>query len=109
MSDTPPSDAGPLGLPEAARRLGVPVRALRRAIRSGRIAAPPGQAAITATATLPAEWLASAQAAVEAQPGAFSAASRPKVPAFARYEGTSAWRKYPNRVREYARFRAAAG
>ena len=33
---------------------------------------------------------------------------RQKVSAFARYEGTSAWRKYPNRVREYARFRAAA-
>ena len=33
---------------------------------------------------------------------------RQKVPAFARYEGTSAWRKYPRRAREYARFRAAA-
>lgn len=105
-SETPPSETGLLGLPEAARRLGVPVRALRRAIRAGRIAAPPH---LTATATLPAEWLATAQAAVEAQPGAFSAASRPKVPAFARYEGTSAWRKYPNRVREYARFLATAG
>lgn len=31
---------------------------------------------------------------------------RPKVPAFARYEGTSAWRKYRRRVRAYARFRA---
>ncbi len=35
-------------------------------------------------------------------------ASRPKVPPFARYEGTSAWRKNRRRVREYARFRAAA-
>ena len=34
--------------------------------------------------------------------------SRQKVPAFARYEGTSAWRKYRRRVREYARFQAAA-
>ena len=33
-------------------------------------------------------------------------ASRQKVPAFARYEGTSAWRKDRKRVREYARFRA---
>ena len=105
-SDIPISDTGPLGLPEAARRLGVPVRALRQAIRTGRIAAPPH---LTATATLPAEWLGSAQAAIEAQPKAFSAAFRQKVPAFARFQGTSAWRKYPNRVREYARFRATAG
>lgn len=34
------------------------------------------------------------------------AASSQKVPAFARYEGTSAWRKDRNRAREYARFRA---
>lgn len=33
-------------------------------------------------------------------------APRQKVPAFARYEGTSAWRKDRKRVREYARFRA---
>ena len=35
-------------------------------------------------------------------------APRQKVPPFARYEGTSAWRKYRRRAREYARFRAAA-
>ena len=35
-------------------------------------------------------------------------APRQKVPAFARYEGTSAWKKYRRRVRAYARFRAAA-
>jgi len=35
-------------------------------------------------------------------------APRQKVPAFARYKGTSAWRKDRRRVREYARFRAAA-
>ncbi len=35
-------------------------------------------------------------------------APRQKVPPFARYEGTSAWRKDRRRVREYARFRAAA-
>ena len=33
---------------------------------------------------------------------------RQKVPAFARFEGTSAWRKYHRRAREYARFQAAA-
>jgi len=35
-------------------------------------------------------------------------APRQKVPAFARYKGTSAWRKDRRRAREYARFRAAA-
>jgi len=33
---------------------------------------------------------------------------RQKVPPFARYKGTSAWRKYRGRVREYAKFLAAA-
>ena len=33
---------------------------------------------------------------------------RPKVPAFARYQGTSVWRSNRRRVREYARFVAAA-
>lgn len=35
-------------------------------------------------------------------------APRQKVAPFARYEGTSAWRKDRRRAREYARFRAAA-
>lgn len=35
-------------------------------------------------------------------------APRPKVPPFARYEGTSVWRKDRKRVRAYAQFRAAA-
>jgi hypothetical protein len=34
-------------------------------------------------------------------------AARPKVPPFARYEGTSAWRKDRRRAREYARYLAA--
>ncbi len=34
--------------------------------------------------------------------------SRQKVPPFARFEGTSAWRKDRRRAREYARYRAAA-
>ena len=33
-------------------------------------------------------------------------AKRQTVPPFARYEGTSAWRKDRKRVREYNRFRA---
>jgi len=35
-------------------------------------------------------------------------APRQKVPPFARFKGTSAWRKDRRRAREYARFRAAA-
>jgi hypothetical protein len=97
MSDTT------IGFPEAARRLGVPLRVLRRAIRTGKIPAPPSHAA---TATLPADWFTAAQAAVEASPKTLSRSFTQKVPPFARYEGTSAWRKYPNRVREYAQFRA---
>jgi len=95
MSDTPT-----LGYPEAARRLGVPIRVLRRAIRTGKIPAPPQRGAL---ASLPAEWLSSVEAAVEAAPNALGRRFTQKVPPFARYEGTSAWRKYANRVREYAR------
>ena len=99
------SDTSTFGFPEAARRLGVSVRALRLAIRAGKIPAPPH---LTATATLTVDWFDSARAAVEASPKALSRACRQKVPAFARYEGTSAWRKYSNRVREYTRFHAKA-
>jgi hypothetical protein len=99
------SDTSKLGFPEAARRLGVPVRILRRAIRTGKIPAPPH---LTAIATLPAEWFASAQAAVEASPNVLSRAVPQKVPAFARYNGTSAWHAHRNRVRNYAHVRAAA-
>ncbi len=35
-------------------------------------------------------------------------APRQKVPPFARYKGTSAWKKNLRGAREYARFRAAA-
>ena len=101
MSETTPS----LGFPEAARRLGVPLRVLRDAIRAGRIPAPPHQGA---TSAIPAEWLDRAQAAVQAQPKVLNRASLLKVRPFSHYEGTSAWHKYQRRVREYARFRAAA-
>ena len=99
------SDTTKFGLPDAARSLGVPLRVLRRAIRAGRIPAP---ANLTATVSLSAEWLNSAQAAVKASPKALTSTAPQRVPAFARYEGTSAWHKYRNRVHEYARFRAAA-
>ena len=49
----------------------------------------------------------------DATPGPAAAASRfgtprPQVPAFARYVGTSAWRKDRRRARAYALFLAAA-
>ena len=99
------NDAATVGFPEAARRLGVPLRVLRDAIHAGRIPAP---AQGGATAGLSADWLKSAEAAVEKSPDALSRRHEQKVPAFARYEGTSAWRKYTNRVREYARYHASA-
>jgi hypothetical protein len=100
------NDTSSLGLPEAARHFGVPLRVLRRAIRTGKVPAPEN---LTATVTLSPEWLASARAAVEASPNALSRKDQQKVPAFARYEGTSAWHKHRVRVRAYARFRAAEG
>ncbi len=35
------------------------------------------------------------------------AAKKQKVPPFARFKGTSAWRKYKSKAREYARFKAS--
>lgn len=94
------------GLPDAARSLGVPLRILRRAIRAGKIPAPPH---LSATVSLTPEWLSRAHAAVKASPNALNRSAHQKVPAYARYEGTSAWHKHRVRVRAYARFRAAAG
>ena len=88
-------------LPQAARQLGVSPRALRQAIRAGHVPAPPQ---LTATATLPPDWTANAKAALEAAPRHLN--PRQKVAPFARYEGTSAWRKYRVRVRAYAQFKA---
>ena len=99
------SEMTKLGFPEAARRLGVTVCVLRRAISTGRLPAPPQ---LGATASLPAEWFASAEAAAKASPKALSRGTAQKTPAFAHYRGTSAWRKYRVRVREYTRFHAKA-
>jgi hypothetical protein len=99
------SEPAKLGFPEAARHFGVSLRVLRHAIRAGKIPAPP---LVSATATLSPEWLERAQAAVAASPGALNRVFAQKVAPFARYEGTSAWRKYHNRVREYAHHRAAS-
>ena len=93
------SNTSTLGLPEAARRLGVSLRVLRHAIRVGDIPAP---ANLPATVALSSEWLASAKATAEANPKALSRSFHQRVPAFARYEVTSAWHKHPNRVRAYA-------
>lgn len=93
------------GYPGAARRLGVSVRVLRGAIRAGRLPAPPHHGA---TARLPADWLTAVEAAVEASPKALRQVFPAKVAPFARYDGTSAWRKYRVRVRAYTRFRADA-
>lgn len=95
------SDTASIGLVEAARRLRVPVRVLRMAIRTGKVPAP---ANLTATSPLSAEWFASAETAADALDGLRRTINQ-RVPAFARYKGTSAWRKYSNRVREYAHFR----
>ena len=97
------SDSTTMGLPQAAHHLGVPVRTLRRAIRAGRLPAPAG---LTATSALPAGWLEQAQATIEASPKTLVATVHQRVPPFARYEGTSAWRKYRNRVREYSQSNA---
>jgi hypothetical protein len=97
------SEPTTLGFPEAAARLGVSLRVLRHAIRAGKIPAP---AENTAVARLSADWLASAQKAVEANPTALNRAFPQKAPPFARYQGTSAWRKYAVRVRAYAAAKA---
>jgi hypothetical protein len=93
-----------ISLPDAAHRLGVPLRVLRHAMRAGTIPAP---AHLTATSALPAGWLREAEAAIEAAPHALRRTTKQKVPSFARYEGTSAWRKYTVRVREYRHFLAS--
>ena len=95
------SDTTTIGLPEAARSLGINLRALRQAIRAGRI---PGPTRVTATAGFTVDWLNGAEKAMQAEP--FRGTKAPRVPAFARYEGTSAWRKYKDRVRAFAAFKA---
>jgi hypothetical protein len=95
------NDTSNLGFPAAARQLGVSLRVLRHAIRTGKIAAP---AQNTATASLSGAWLAEAGKAAP-----FSRALKPRrVQPFAHYEGTSAWRKYKDRVRDYNNYHATA-
>ena len=98
------SETATISLHEAARSLGASIRVVRRAIRAGKLPAPPQ---VGATALVPREWLARAKAAAEATPGILGNAAPQKAPPFARYEGTSAWRKYRNRVREYESYKAS--
>jgi hypothetical protein len=99
------NETSKLGFPEAAAHFGVSITVLRRAIRAGAIPAP---AKVNAVAVLSDEWIASVKAAVQESPAALSRRLPQRVPAFARYEGTSAWRKYASRVRDYAQFKAHA-
>jgi hypothetical protein len=94
-----------IGFPEAAERFGVPIWVLRRAIRDGKIPAPVDASAV---AQLSEEWIASVAEAVQKSPAALSRHLKQRVPPFARYNGTSAWRKYASRVRDHRAFRAAA-
>jgi hypothetical protein len=98
-------DTATIGFPEAASRFGVPIWVLRRAIRAGKIPAP---ADASAVAPLSEAWIASVLVALQETPTALSWHLKQRVPPFARYQGTSAWRKYASRVRDYNRFRAAA-
>lgn len=93
-----------ISLPVAARHLGVSVRVLRHAMRTGAI---PNVPHLNATTPLDEAWLNSVNAALTANPKALRFVSPNAAAPFARYPGTSAWRKYPNRVREYAAFQAA--
>jgi len=98
------SETSKLGFSEAAAHFGVSIRVLRRAIRAGSIPAP---AELNAVASLSPAWIESVEESVKQSPGALSRRLRQRVPAFARYEGTSAWRKYASRVRDFAHFQKA--
>jgi len=98
------NDTSNFGFPAAARQLGVSLRVLRHAIRTGKIAAP---AQNHATASLTGAWLAEASKAVAEK--SLSRSLKPQRAApFAHYEGTSAWRKYKTRVRDYNNYHAKA-
>jgi hypothetical protein len=98
------NDTSNFGFPAAAQQLGVSLRVLRHAIRTGKIAAP---AQNTATASLSAAWLAEARKTAAEAPLSRALKPRPAAP-FAHYEGTSCWRKYKDRVRDYNNYHAKA-
>lgn len=96
-----------IGFAQAAKALGVSISTLRQAIRSGKLPAP--GSSVTAVSALTPEWLASAKQAATASPKMFKDRKPQKVPAFARYKGTSAWRKFHRRVHAFNLARAEAG
>ena len=76
---------------EAAARLSVPLWVLRRSIFEGRVPAPPQNGAL---ARVTAEWVQSVAAAAAADPAkVLSRTRRQAVKPFARYEGTSVWKR----------------
>ena len=93
-----------IGFAQAAQQLGVSIRTLRQAIHNGNVPAPEG--AVTAVSPVSTDWIAAVQEKAKNVPGVFKDSHRQKVPAFARYEGTSAWRKYARRVRDFNHARA---
>ncbi len=99
MSDTQ------FNLQSAAQRLGVPVRSLRTAIRAGKLPAPPS---LAATAAVPADWFAGVRSTLETSHDAVRNLRPRKVPAFARFEGTSFYTKFRVRARAYRAFKAAS-
>jgi hypothetical protein len=105
IPEQPTMSETPLNLHDAALRLGVPVRTLRHAIRAGKLPAPPS---LSASAAVPADWLANIRSTLEASHDPVRNLRRPKVPAFARFEGTSFFTKFRVRARAYRRFRAGA-
>jgi hypothetical protein len=98
------TDTSTVGFAEAAARLGVTVRVLRRAIRAGRVPAP--AAKVSAVTPLTTAWLEGVLAAADENPAVLTRETAQKVVPFARYPGTSAWRKYHTRVTDYYRFLA---
>ncbi len=76
---------------EAAARLSVPLWVLRRSIFEGRVPAPPQKGAL---AHVTAEWVKSVAAAAAAEPAkVLSRTRRQSVEPFARYQGTSVWKR----------------
>ena len=75
---------------EAAARLSVPLWVLRRSIFEGRVPAPPQNGAL---ARLTAEWVQSVAAAAADPAKVLSRTRLQSVKPFARYEGTSVWKR----------------
>lgn len=85
-------DGTAITLQQAAQQLGVSLRTLQRAVFEGRVPAPPQQGALTWVSPA---WVGEVGQHVEkADENIFGRVHRQKVKPFARYEGTSAWKKH---------------